>query len=572
MNNKLKTKKMKKSLICVALIATSLTTFAQVGVGTTSPNGALDIVSTNSGLVVPRVTNTAAVTNPQGGAVLNGTIVYDISANCLKAYENDAWTECLSAAGTNAAIVNDNCDQNGFEGAYIGGVALGGSNDFTVTITNNSFSSASIALNTSDLVFSGSAAGSVTVASVSPTSVSLTAGQSQLITYQLSGTPDTGTLQADWTKISLSCTRTRSVGNGDATFVLPVNATIVSINDGSPLVDIQGIADNASNQFVVNVAYTAGAGSYSSYTSAEGGDANGFSISYPAGVFSASGTLPVTITVDGDGSFNAEKQLFGVLKTIASMDFQVEGVSKGNIVLDVVGGVPDRNFADADHKFVYLPVTNVDGKVWLNNNLGANYANLNHANFSPTTQATSSTDVNAYGSSIQWGRYSDGHELASTSPVSGTSSTSTVASPNTTRFLFGNSNWYTGASPDNLWQDEAGTNNVCPQGYRVPTEAEWDSVRLTNNAGVTVATNNWGTATDHGINGTVGALASTLKLPLAGYRIPGDGQLSNVGSSGHYWSSTVSGTSARNLGISSSGAIVNTNIRAFGFSVRCLKE
>jgi hypothetical protein len=43
---------MKKLTLLVAVIATSFTTFAQVGIGTTTPNAsaALDITSTTSGV------------------------------------------------------------------------------------------------------------------------------------------------------------------------------------------------------------------------------------------------------------------------------------------------------------------------------------------------------------------------------------------------------------------------------------------------------------------------------------------------------------------------------------------
>ncbi|PQB07569.1 hypothetical protein BST83_10660 [Polaribacter filamentus] len=86
---------MKKILLSAALIAASFTGIAQVGVGTTTPAGALDIVSTTSGLVMPRVANTSAVVNPNGGAIENGTMVYDLSANCVKFYANGAWTGCI---------------------------------------------------------------------------------------------------------------------------------------------------------------------------------------------------------------------------------------------------------------------------------------------------------------------------------------------------------------------------------------------------------------------------------------------------------------------------------------------
>ncbi len=46
----------------------------------------------------------------------------------------------------------------------------------------------------------------------------------------------------------------------------------------------------------------------------------------------------------------------------------------------------------------------------------------------------------------------------------------------------------------------------------------------------------------------------------------------NVGSNGNYWSSTVSGTNARYLTFYSSNAAMNSNNRANGFSVRCIKD
>lgn len=61
-------------------------------------------------------------------------------------------------------------------------------------------------------------------------------------------------------------------------------------------------------------------------------------------------------------------------------------------------------------------------------------------------------------------------------------------------------------------------------------------------------------------------------LPMAGNRNRTNGSLNNVGSNGNYWSSTVSGTNARNLNFNSSNANMNANNRANGNSVRCLKD
>jgi hypothetical protein len=73
-----------KNLIYLLLFVTTLSN-AQVGIGTTTPAGALDLnplIATNYGLVTPRVALTsilveAPVVNPQGGAIPIGTVVYN---------------------------------------------------------------------------------------------------------------------------------------------------------------------------------------------------------------------------------------------------------------------------------------------------------------------------------------------------------------------------------------------------------------------------------------------------------------------------------------------------------------
>lgn len=182
------------------------------------------------------------------------------------------------------------------------------------------------------------------------------------------------------------------------------------------------------------------------------------------------------------------------------------------------------------------------GKVWMDRNLGASQV------------ATSSTDAAAYGDIYQWGRGADGHQIR----TFGT--TSTLSNSNTP----GHGNLITvGSSPydwrrpqnDMLWQGVSGINNPCPSGYRLPTEAEWEAER-----------------TSWGINSSAGAFGSPLKLPVAGIRRYGDGSLLNVGSDGYYWSSTVDGTYSRFLYFGSSNARTSNGSRAYGFSVRCLKD
>lgn len=70
-----------KSIIFCTLIYSGICN-AQVGVGTTTPAGALDINSTTQGLIPPRVALTALnvaapVVNPQGGPLVTGTLVWN---------------------------------------------------------------------------------------------------------------------------------------------------------------------------------------------------------------------------------------------------------------------------------------------------------------------------------------------------------------------------------------------------------------------------------------------------------------------------------------------------------------
>lgn len=67
-------------IIFIAILSADLN--AQVGIGTTSPEGALDVSSSLSGFIPPRVTLTssiveAPVLNPQGGGIIAGTVVWN---------------------------------------------------------------------------------------------------------------------------------------------------------------------------------------------------------------------------------------------------------------------------------------------------------------------------------------------------------------------------------------------------------------------------------------------------------------------------------------------------------------
>ena len=190
-----------------------------------------------------------------------------------------------------------------------------------------------------------------------------------------------------------------------------------------------------------------------------------------------------------------------------------------------------------------MPVTNsTTGKIWMDRNLGASQV------------ATSSTDAASYGDLYQWGRRADGHQCRTSSTTATLSSTDV---PGNSNFILSPNipNDWRSTQNDNLWQGVNGVNNPCPLGYRIPTEAELTAEYqswLQQNSG--------------------GAFASSLKLPMAGYRIISDGSLIGVSGFGFYWSSNIDGADSRDLFFHNGNASMRSDYRAYGFSVRCIKE
>lgn len=188
-----------------------------------------------------------------------------------------------------------------------------------------------------------------------------------------------------------------------------------------------------------------------------------------------------------------------------------------------------------------------DGECWMDRNLGAD------------SVAGAMGDKSSYGDLFQWGRCADGHQDRESATITGSVSTYACSAGNDWdgQFvivgLFYPSDWINSQN-DDLWkEDGTGINNPCPDGWRVPTEAEWDS-----------ASNNWSNRSD--------AYSSPLKLPSAGNRTEVDSSLASVGSRGVYWSSTVDDKYAKVLRFDSDEVYVDSYGRARGLSIRCLKE
>ncbi len=159
-----------------------------------------------------------------------------------------------------------------------------------------------------------------------------------------------------------------------------------------------------------------------------------------------------------------------------------------------------------------------------------------------------------HGAKYQWGR--------------GTPALTQALDQSNTGAIFG---WNTTPAPDGSWLDASKTaNDPCPAGYRVPTAAQWQGV-LDNNQRTDIGTWTPGSYTA-GIK-----FGSALMLPAAYNReyLAGAKSLSTV--RGDYWSTTSNSSTTSSLVFDSTGdsvtAMSNSNpVRAFGFSVRCIKE
>ena len=130
--------------------------------------------------------------------------------------------------------------------------------------------------------------------------------------------------------------------------------------------------------------------------------------------------------------------------------------------------------------------------------------------------------------------------------------------------------WNTATSPNSYWTD---TNNPCPSGFVVPTNAQWEALISTcnsTNMGGTWSDTNYGyiTLTDKTDS------AKKLEFIATGRRSYTDGTLENAGTLGHYWSYEQS---SLNFAYSvyfnnTSGLLTNTANKTVGRNVRCVRK
>lgn len=244
--------------------------------------------------------------------------------------------------------------------------------------------------------------------------------------------------------------------------------------------------------------------------------------------------------------------------------FSACGSSDKSSVPDINTTAPDSNTTEPDtnttipvstlimhngtsYGFVTSPYT---GKIWLDRNLGA------------ARVCESFNDTACYGDYYQWGRNADGHE-DSGSATTFTQATDVATVGHSDFIMSEDENFYdwakavdeTGATRQENWSKTDGS-SVCPAGFRVPNITELKAETL-----------------DNDVTNRDTAFSNFLKLPLPGYRFYTSGDLFYIDSSSYMWASSVGGTSLSNgIGFSSDFAGGFDADRAFGFSVRCLRD
>jgi uncharacterized protein (TIGR02145 family) len=187
-------------------------------------------------------------------------------------------------------------------------------------------------------------------------------------------------------------------------------------------------------------------------------------------------------------------------------------------------------------------IVSATGRVWMDRNLGASQVALN------------STDIDSYGDLYQWGRNKDGHESRESSSTSTRSSSDQASNGN---FITAIASPYDWRSPQNsnLWQGVNGINNPCPSGFRLPTSQEFAAE-----------------VSKYNISNAQTAFESALLLPIAGLRESNTANFSNPSNS-NYWTSTTSGSQSKRATFTPTSVILDiTAHRAYGMSVRCIRN
>lgn len=132
-----------------------------------------------------------------------------------------------------------------------------------------------------------------------------------------------------------------------------------------------------------------------------------------------------------------------------------------------------------------------------------------------------------------------------------------------------------GANPSGSWQTSSPnstswTDTPCPDGFRLPKNTEFEY--LLKNCTKTRMSGTWN-STNYGYI-TFSSGSTKLEFPAVGYRecASPTGDLKDIGSWGHYWTSSMSGTYIYYMYFTSSNDGMRSGEQRYGFNIRCVKQ
>jgi len=217
------------------------------------------------------------------------------------------------------------------------------------------------------------------------------------------------------------------------------------------------------------------------------------------------------------------------------------------------------------------------------------YNNCKSDQFTVTQESNGPSTVTIGG--VEWTEYNLGNPYFNSNgaPLTGSMATAKPSAITGTRedshgkFYQWNINvaWSTttpsasGATPSGSWQTSASSaatwsKSPCPSGFMLPTSSEWSS--LINTCTKTYMSGTW-SSTNYGYL-TLKSGSVSLEFPAVGLRSNSSGSLGGNGTNGYYWSSTQgNSTGAYYMSFNGSSAYASdTNSKAYGFSVRCVRQ
>ncbi len=187
-----------------------------------------------------------------------------------------------------------------------------------------------------------------------------------------------------------------------------------------------------------------------------------------------------------------------------------------------------------------------------------------------------------YGKLYQWGRkYGQGYDSNDASYPSGANLVKGPVDPSLDssdehagKFFYNSSHPYNWSANriDDLWADSNGKtmNDPCPEGWRVPTWGELQSLIANYSA--------WSTdASEHNGRYFTGEYTymegiQKIFLPAAGYRSCDNGDVFGRGGLGYYWSSTSCSICAGYFYFDRGSVFIKDSYRAAGYTVRCVQK